>query len=208
MPIIQECSKETPNAFEVKKYGGDVTFAVKTFEGRVLCEYEKNGYNDSDFFAVVWNDETDSIKVIEYGSTRHGGYYGCSIDATPETIAKAKEWKANVLAAEKFEKDLLISGLAEKGKLATVANAKGKNARFNGMQGVVFWEGVDKFAPHYLAKYGANRRVGLEFDGEKAFFSGEEVHVNNHEKNYHDIKRALRISANVAGYNPIYRLNF
>ena len=208
MAIIQECSKETPNAFEIKKFGGEISYAVKTFEGRVLCEYEKNGYNDSDFFAVVWNDETDSLKVIEYGSTRHGGYYGCTVDATPETVAKAREFKENILARERFEKEQLMSGFAEKGKLATVANAKGKNARFNNCQGVIFWEGVDKFAPHYLAKHGANRRVGIEFDGEKAFFSGDEVHVNNHEKTYHEISRALRISANVAGYNPIYRLQF
>ena len=103
-----------------------------------------------------------------------------------------------------FSLPALICGRA----VPTVANAKGKNARFNNRQGVIFWEGVDKFAPYYLAKHGANRRVGIEFDGEKAFFSGDEVHVNNHEKTYHEISRQLRISANVAGYNPIYRLNF
>ena len=52
-----------------------------SYEGAVLATYERNGYNDSDFIAVVWTG--DSIKHVEYGThaildipqQRHGGCY-------------------------------------------------------------------------------------------------------------------------------------
>lgn len=178
---------------------------VKTYIGRVLTEYEKNGYNDSDFFAIVWDDETDTIKTIEYGSTRHGGSYGCDIDATPEVIAKAKAYKSGVEAGDRADFDYLAGGIAEKGKTATVANVKGKNARFNNFQGVIFWVGGDKYAPHYEKDA---LRIGIEINGEKVFFSGSNVFVNNYEFNCEDAQGKLRIFNNVRGYHPAYRLPF
>jgi hypothetical protein len=208
MPIITEVAQGTPEAFEVKTYGGEIRYAIRTHVGCVLAEFEKNGSSDSDFFAIVWDNESESIKAFEYGSTRHGGYYGCEVDATPEVIAKAKALKAEYEAEYEAEYTYLMNGYAEKGNLATIANATGKYARFNGSQGTIFWVGEDKYAPQYKSQYGTNMRVGIEVNGEKIFLSGDCIHTNNHEKNHHDIIRALRVRANVAGYNPIYRLQF
>lgn len=178
---------------------------VKTYIGRVLTEYENNGSSDSDFFAVVWDDEADSIKVVEYGSTRHGGSYGCDIDATAEVIAKAKAYKAEVSAEYSARFEYLAGGLAENGKSATIAGVKGKNARFNNFQGVIFWVGGDNYAPRYKKDA---LRIGIEIDGEKVFLSGANVFVNNYEFNCEDAQGKLRIFKNVAGYNPAYRLPF
>lgn len=64
-----------------------------THAGCVLDEYEKNGYNDSDFFAIVWNDVEQKVEEIQYASTRYYSYdHSCVIDATPEVKAKADAW--------------------------------------------------------------------------------------------------------------------
>lgn len=178
---------------------------VKTYIGRVLTEYENNGSSDSDFFAIVWDDEAETIKAVEYGSTRHGGRYACDIDATPEVIAKAKAYKAEVDAGYSADLNYLVNALADKGKTATIAGVKGKNSRFNNYQGVIFWVGGDNYAPRYKKDA---LRIGIEIDGEKVFLSGSHVFVNNYEFNCEDAQNKLRIFKNVRGYHPAYRLPF
>ncbi len=38
-----------------------------------IADYERNGYSDSDFMVVYWNDATGKIEQQEYGSTRYAG---------------------------------------------------------------------------------------------------------------------------------------
>lgn len=55
--------------------------------GRVLFTYERNGYDDSDFYAVYVNDAGE-VKTMEYASTRGWTYAnGAVADATPEVQA-------------------------------------------------------------------------------------------------------------------------
>lgn len=64
-----------------------------THVGCVLDEYEHNKYDDSDFYAIVWDEETQSVQQIQYASTSYYSYdHGCVIDATPEVLAKADAW--------------------------------------------------------------------------------------------------------------------
>lgn len=62
-----------------------------TYEGCVLETREENWPDDSDYYANVWDDATQSIKKVYYASTRGGGsdYNGAVADITPENLAKA-----------------------------------------------------------------------------------------------------------------------
>ncbi len=66
-----------------------------------LCEWEINGYSDSDWILMVYDDETNSIKSLTIGTTRFAGCaahgyqicYECAgspISPTQEIIEKAR----------------------------------------------------------------------------------------------------------------------
>ena len=111
------------------------------YEGATLGTYEVNGYNDSDFYAVVWNGE--AVVSIEYATTRGWTYAnGASPDATDDVKAAAaaflyerdvKSW--NVAAAH----DALIP---EKGRQAEVF--KGRKVPV-GTTGEIIWVGDDRY---------------------------------------------------------------
>ena len=75
---------------------------VQTHVGLVVNLYERNGYSDSDFFAVVINPETLETKDICYATTRGWTYNnGASIDAPAELIQRWQDKKdaARIAAA-------------------------------------------------------------------------------------------------------------
>ncbi len=41
-----------------------------------LGDYERNGYDDSDFHVVFWDDIAGEVKNVQYASTRYGGGWG------------------------------------------------------------------------------------------------------------------------------------
>jgi hypothetical protein len=182
-----------------------ISNGVKSYEGCVLAEYENNGYNDSDFYAIVWDYATDSLKSVLFGTTRAGGDWGCAVDATPEVVSLAKNFKKEQVALDKARLNDLQQGIAEKGKLATIAGVKGKKSSLNNSQGIIFWVGKDSYAPYYDKDA---VRVGIEVNGEKHFISGKNVFVNNSEKNCEEFATELRIYRSVCGFSLVYRLQF
>jgi hypothetical protein len=64
--------------------------------GLCIRDYERNGYDDSDFHMIVWNEEKGVTEDICFASTRGWSYpcYGSYVDATPEVLAKYEAWKA------------------------------------------------------------------------------------------------------------------
>lgn len=60
-----------------------------THVGLCLEDGEYNGYDDSDFYMVVWNPSKREPERIVFASTRGWTYpcYGSKPDATPETLA-------------------------------------------------------------------------------------------------------------------------
>ena len=139
----------------------DIIETKESYVGRVLETYEENGYHDSDFYAVVWDDETESIIHKQYATTRfYSNGYGAKIDATPEVIAKATaERKARFLKSA-IEKDEETAKTVAKGKMVEINRGR-KN---RGIIGEVFWVGnPDKFS--YYAK--EHRSVGIKLDDER-----------------------------------------
>ena len=141
------------------KYNRPVVVAwEQSYVGHVLSTYERNGYDDSDFYAVVYDEATDSIKHVEYASTR-GYTYDCGarVDTTEEVKAKARE----VLRRASFARITSAAAAAakepEKGK--TVRVVKGRKVPV-GTEGVVVWKGVDSYNPGKWS--GPKYRVGVK----------------------------------------------
>ena len=156
MPIF------TP-VYSKERDGGhaEIIETKETYVGRVLETYEENGYNDSDFYAIVWDDETNSLIHKQFATTRfYSNGYGAKIDATPEIIEKATaERKARFLKSA-IEADEETAKTVAKGKMVEINRGR-KN---RGIIGEVFWVGnPDKFS--YYAK--EHRSVGIKLDDER-----------------------------------------
>ena len=139
----------------------DIIESKESYVGRDLETYEENGYHDSDFYAVVWDDETESIIHKQYATTRfYSNGYGAKVDATEEVVAKATaERKARFLESA-IEADEETAKTVAKGK--TVEINRGRKNR--GVIGEVFWVGnPEKFS--YYAK--EHRSVGIKLNNEK-----------------------------------------
>ena len=139
----------------------DIIETKESYVGRVLETYEENGYNDSDFYAIVWDDETNSLIHKQFATTRfYSNGYGAKIDATPEIIEKATaERKARFLKSA-IEKDEETAKTVAKGKMVEINRGR-KN---RGIIGEVFWVGnPEKFS--YYAK--EHRSVGIKLDDER-----------------------------------------
>ena len=145
--------------------------------GCTLYTYERNGYHDSDWYAVVYNQGTDSIEHIEYATTRFNSD-GCSatVDALPE-IAEA----AHKLLTEENFRVLVEREKANRQQVkiaSKVKIVKGKTAKGN--VGFVFWIGARQ-------RFGSNeiRKVGVRYsdkrDAEGKWVDVDFVYLHNVE---------------------------
>ena len=136
------------------------------YEGCVLNWFEHNGYHDSDWYAEVWDEETGSVELVEYMTTRCGCFGKAEVDATPDVLRKAyryykgvaKPWfeRYNVEQAKKIRKG------------DTVRIVKGRKVK-KGSVVKVFWAGT------VYNRYSRMEedRIGVEVDGERVFISAE-----------------------------------
>lgn len=61
------------------------------YEGAVIDNFERNGYHDSDFYAIVYDEEQDVVKSVMTGTTR--GYSTTAplpVDITDVNLIKAQ----------------------------------------------------------------------------------------------------------------------
>jgi hypothetical protein len=101
MAITTMCNETDAGAVNVteqwKNSSDNSDFKIFTrtqYQGCVLDTYERNGYDDSDFYATVWDEQSQSVKTIEYATTRGWTYCnGASVDATSEVIEKALQYE-------------------------------------------------------------------------------------------------------------------
>ena len=98
MAIFTMCDATAPGAVRSEQWSrqtGRDNYLRESHKGLVLNTYERNGRDDSDFFAVVWNPEKGHCEHIEYASTRGWSYPNNAIvDATPETLAAYAAFQA------------------------------------------------------------------------------------------------------------------
>ena len=183
----------------------------ETYVGRVLETYEENGYNDSDFYAIVWDDETNSLIHTQFATTRfYSNGYGAKIDATPEIVEKATAERKNRFLKSAIENDEEKAKTITKGKMIEINRGR-KN---RGIIGEVFWVGnPEKFS--YYAK--EHRSVGIKLDDERddngkfkniVFAYDYNCDVINFESHLTDTKELEEIATNKAkSYSYSYPVN-
>lgn len=139
-------------------------YRVWMYTGRVLAEYEENGYHDSDFYCIAWDGERLVHEL--WGTTRCASTgWGCTVDATDEVKAEAREHLEQI-AFEDFV------ALAEKEARTPKVGRRvrsWKGRAHTPIEGTVFW--IGKYRPRgTYSDWAAEERVGIETDdGERTF---------------------------------------
>lgn len=65
---------------------------VTIYTGCVLDKFERNFYDDSDFYAIVFDKTLGICKTMLVGTTRAAFNIPCQIDATDEIEDRARQW--------------------------------------------------------------------------------------------------------------------
>jgi hypothetical protein len=137
--------------------------ALEQYAGTVLMMREKNGYQDSDFQALVKSGEC--FIWVTYASTSYGGPggYMAAIDATPEIVAEYSAWYAKQMARVQAAEVLNAEGKVTVGReVRIVAGRKHK-----GKTGTVTWYGPCQFTSSSNVKA---FRVGIQTAEGESFF--------------------------------------
>jgi hypothetical protein len=126
----------------------------------VLVTYERNGYDDSDFCALVWDDSR--VKEVTYASTRGWTYHNSTVvDATPEVQHAARAYFLGAVLAAELRNAENSTLVPEKYDLVLSTTTRGKNV---GVRGVLRWIGPDSYARSYGGI--APMRAGIKVEGE------------------------------------------
>jgi hypothetical protein len=145
-------------------------FYSVTYKERVLYRGEHNYYDDSDFYAIVWDDKQGKPVEVTYATTRGWTYNNsATVDATPYIVALWDAYKATQRA--EYEATLAAKEAATPSEGKTVRVVHGRKVPI-GTVGEVFWYGVRSYHGNEVT------RVGLKCaDGSKVFTSAGNVEV-------------------------------
>lgn len=137
-------------------------YMITEHVGLVLdADGERNGYDDSDFYATVWNPEKGAPEQIVFATTRGWTYPNhAEADATPEVVAAFKAWRAECARKAKEHADAKERRTVRIGKRVKVV--KGRKVP-QGTEGVVFWHGAGDYGP----------RVGVRDDAGTVHWTAE-----------------------------------
>lgn len=154
-----------------------------------LDEYERNGYDDSDGYAVCWNSETGTIEQHLTWTTRGHMTNGPKLEQpTEEVLALAElEMARRIFNGLKHEEQARRErpGRDELVRGARVRIMRAVRSRKAGMieagsEGTVFWFGADQYdGPHYRNSYKVQQyRAGVQLDdGRKYFFATRDLQL-------------------------------
>lgn len=159
MSIIMANVNPVPGArIHVKKQGDrEMTFyMVESHKGLVHSTYERNGYDDSDFYARVWNREKQAFDEVMYATTRGWTYLNSATpDITdPEILAEIEAANAKALEdrrARQARRDRLTPRVNNMVRV-TKSKTRGKNVAPVGSEGRIFWVGTDRYST-YNSRY-------------------------------------------------------
>jgi hypothetical protein len=175
---------------------------LESHVGLVLGTFERNGYSDSDFIAIVWNPEKGCIEQIEYATTRGWSYPNrATIDATPEVRAAALAWQQKRRDEERAEHLRLAAQAPEFGRWVVIDTVRGKVKAHHGQRGEICWTGPG---------FGRTRelRIGVRLtDGNKVFLpaNGARAIVDDKpaEKTLQQALNSLGILRTVSAYSAL-----
>lgn len=148
-------------------------------EGLVLADLERNGYDDSDFYAVIWLKDESKPFNLTYDSTR----FGCSnrkvrVDATPEIRILYEVYL-------KEQAKLHENKIVRIGKMVRIVSGVHR-----GVTGKVVWKGENAYATRHdffqedREGFGTSRAVrwGVEANDIRMFANGNQLELLTTEK--------------------------
>jgi hypothetical protein len=150
------------------------------YAGAVLADREWNGRDDSDFYAVVWDEAEQKVKRVDYATTRFASRGTAVVDATPEVVRKARRWWRRVVLERALRDAQEEHAKPGRGKRVKVLRARRVKP---GTEGVVKWEEANPFRTYYRNGYNhpespSNRRVRVvTAAGQSLWFNAEQVEV-------------------------------
>lgn len=166
MAVFRETYVKGPDGEPAVDAEGKRTYETEMteeYKGATFYDFERNGYHDSDFYAVVWDAEAKCVRSIEYATTRFGGTDSNRVvtDATDEVVAAMAE-----VEAENYRQDLIDQWRADaayvrKGsrvRLTRTFNGRKQPKVEEGTEGTVIWRGASNY-------YGQGDRIGLKVEG-------------------------------------------
>ena len=141
------------------------------YEGCVLDWYEHNGYDDSDWYAICWNEEKQTIDKVLFDTTRCACSGRAEIDATPEVLRKVYHyWKT--LGKSLFDgrtNRMQAMKIHVGDTVRVIAGRKFKK----GSVGKVFWCGACR-NPYSGC---TEERIGIEVDGNRQFINESQAEL-------------------------------
>ncbi len=159
------------------------------YVGCVLSTYERNSYNDSDWYAICWDERKQAVVEVEYDTTRAGGGGCAEIDATPEVLREVYRWYKR-MGRQHFDTRTNPEQAQKIRKGDTVKVIRGRKVP-KGTVGVVFWLGT-RYNQYSRCD---EDRVGIEVDGERMYLNSDYVEVVGWEARLatgRDRKKAIR----------------
>lgn len=145
-----------------------------SYEGAVLAVWERNGSDDSDFYATVWDAQAGCLRDVQYATTRSWTYHNnVVIDATSEVHAAAMEWYRALWVTAATSQAYAEARQATVGRAVRSLITRGKNV---GVTGTVRWRGEDS---RRSTRWHTYYRVGVKVDGEDGlrYLHAERVEV-------------------------------
>lgn len=147
--IIEMTSQYADGTFETGAYSmlshkhyaleGTPVVMIEKFHGLVLSEYERNFYHDSDFYAVIWDEEKNEPFTYRWATTRGWCYPNkCFIDATPEVREKYNAYNEKLKEQQRIERQKIEKHTAKVGMKVRSTTKKGKA---KGAEGFICWIG-------------------------------------------------------------------
>lgn len=137
----------------------------REYIGATLQTYEHNGYDDSDFMAIVWDEAKQTIKTVCYATTRGWTYLnGATVDATPEVLAKAQKHRYEMLVGLNVDASERDSKVPKTDRRCRVT--RGRKVP-QGTEGIVFWIGPDRYAS---SRWATVYRAGIKLDDGRKMF--------------------------------------
>ena len=139
-----------------------------THIGLVVRAGEHNYRDDSDFFAIVWDEENEKPREVEYASTRGWTYpNSATVDATPEVIWKYYKYRAVKAYGLWLKARWEWCQQPDKDKIVLIIK---KGHQYQDAKGRVFWTGPDKYKDTKI-------RVGITTNFGDVWCGGDDVEV-------------------------------
>lgn len=166
MAITIHCNETDLGAFSIlASYTKDFQgiYLKEIAVGKVVYLRERNMYDDSDFFAAYWNEETNTVEEVMYGTTRGWCATHATVDATAEVRQAYEAWRKVEQEQADIERAQQRAARIEVGKNVMIIKASKAKAALVNQVGVVTWVGPSKF------KHGS-MTARVDINGDRQYF--------------------------------------